>query len=277
MRVAVIISNRLAMLVLVMLGVSVITFVISRVIPGDPAVLLAGPRATPERIAELQAQLGLDAPLVEQYHRYLGGMLQGDFGQSIMTRRPVAEELFGYLPATLELMLTALMLSLAIGVPLGVATALARDRSVDIIGRGIAITGISTPAFWLGLLLILLFYGVLGLLPGSGRLDVGIPPPPRVTGLYTIDGIIAGEWLAVRSAINHLLLPAITLAIASIGLVVRMIRASMIEVLAEDHIRTVRAYGIKRRRIVLRYALPNALMPFVTVMGLELASLLLDR
>lgn len=274
MRLALMIGNRLLMLVLVMIGVSLITFVISRVIPGDPALLLAGPRATPELLAQIRTDLGLDASLTEQYHRYAAGLMQGDFGTSLMTRRPVFDEMLGYMPATLELMLSALLLSLLVGVPLGILTALARDRPFDMVVRTTAIIGISTPSFWIGLLLILFFYGRLGLLPGSGRLDIGLAPPPHVTGLFLVDGMLAGDWLVVRSAFNHLLLPALTLALASIGLVVRIIRSSMIEVLGEDHIRTARAYGLPRRRIVLRYAAPNALIPFVTVLGLELASLL---
>jgi peptide/nickel transport system permease protein len=274
MRLALMIGNRLLMLVLVMIGVSLITFVISRVIPGDPALLLAGPRATPEMLAQIRTDLGLDAPLAEQYRRYAAALMQGDFGTSLMTRRPVFDEMLGYMPATLELMLSALLVSLLVGVPLGILTALARDRPFDMVVRTTAIIGISTPAFWIGLLLILVFYGRLGLLPGSGRLDIGLAPPPHVTGLFLVDGILSGDWLVVRSAFNHLLLPTLTLALASIGLVVRIIRSSMIEVLGEDHIRTARAYGLPRRRIVLRYATPNALIPFVTVLGLELASLL---
>jgi len=274
MRLTLMIGNRLLMLVIVMIGVSLITFTISRVIPGDPALLLAGPRATPELLTQIRTDLGLDASLGEQYRRYALELLGGDFGTSLMTRQPVLDEMLGYMPATLELMLVALMLSLLVGIPLGIATALGRDGPLDLVVRTTAIVGISTPAFWTGLLLILLFYGQLGWLPGSGRLNIGLSPPPHVTGLYLVDGALAGDWLVVRSAFNHLLLPAITLAIASIGLVVRIIRASMIEVLGEDYIRTARAYGLSRRRIVLRYATPNALMPFITVMGLELASLL---
>ena len=274
MRLGRMICNRLAMLVVVMLGVSISTFLISRVIPGDPAALLAGPRATPKLLAELRADIGLDASLFEQYSRYMGDLLQGDLGKSIMTRRPVLSELLGFMPATLELMLCALVLSLAVGIPLGVVCAVYRNRWPDLLGRGWALLGISAPSFWLALLAILLFYGLLGWLPGSGRLDLGVEPPPGVTGMYLIDGALAGDGLVLRSAFNHLLLPASVLALTSIGLVVRMIRGSMIEVLAEDHIRTARAFGLPSWRILSRYALPNALMPLVTVIGLELASLL---
>lgn len=262
------------MLAMVMLGVSIITFFVARIIPGDPALLIAGPRATPEMLATIRTDLGLDQPIFVQYVGYMRDLLQGDLGASIMTGKPVGPELFRYMPATLELMLMALLLTLAIGVPLGVLTALRRDRWLDTAGRGFAMIGISMPTFWVGLLLILVFYGWLGILPGSGRLDTGLAAPPFVTGLYLVDGLIAGDLLVVKSAFNHLLLPAAALAFASIGIVVRMIRASMIEVMNEDYIRTMRAFGLSRRTIIGKHALPNALLPFVTVLGLELATLL---
>lgn len=265
---------RMAMLVMVMLGVSIITFFVARIIPGDPALLIAGPRATPEMLATIRTDLGLDQPIFVQYVGYMRDLLQGDLGASIMTGKPVGPELFRYMPATLELMLMALFLTLAIGVPLGVLTALRRDRWLDTVGRGFAMIGISMPTFWVGLLLILVFYGWLGILPGSGRLDTGLAAPPFVTGLYLVDGLIAGDLLVVKSAFNHLLLPAAALALASIGIVVRMIRASMIDVMNEDYIRTMRAFGLSRRTIIGKHALPNALLPFVTVLGLELATLL---
>lgn len=269
-----IVLRRLAMLVLVTFGVSVICFVISRLIPGDPAQMMLGPRATPQAIAEMRSRLGLDQPVTTQYIQYMSDLLRGDFGVSIITRQPVLGELWSYIPATLELMLMAMVLSIVVGVPLGVLTALRRDTWVDNLGRGLAILGISAPTFWLGLMLMLLLYAELGWLPGSGRLDIGVTPPPHVTGLYLIDAAIAGDGLAWRSAFNHLLLPAITLALASVGTVVRLVRGSMIEVLAEDYIRTARAYGLAPWRIHFVYALKNALIPFVTVLGLELAALL---
>jgi peptide/nickel transport system permease protein len=269
-----ILIRRLLMLVLVTAGVTVICFVISRMIPGDPAQMMLGPRATPQAIAELRSRLGLDQPVTTQYVTYVRDLFRGDFGTSITTRQPVLPELAGHIPATLELMLMAMVISIAIGVPLGVLTAVRRDTWVDNLGRGLAVLGISTPTFWLGLMLMLLFYAQLGWLPGSGRLDLGVSPPPTVTGLYLIDAALAGDSLAWRSAFNHLLLPAGTLALGSIGTVVRLIRSSMIEVLGEDYIRTARAYGISKGRLLYVYALKNALIPFVTVLGLELASLL---
>lgn len=269
-----ILLRRLLMLVGVMLGVTVICFVISRMIPGDPAQLILGPRATPQAIAELRTQLGLDQPLHMQYALYVGDLLRGNFGTSITTRQPVLGELLGYIPATLELMGLAMLISIAVGVPLGVICAVRRDTWVDNLLRGVAVAGISTPTFWLALMGVLLFYAQLGWLPGSGRLDIGVAPPPQVTGLYLVDAALAGDGLAWRSAFNHLLLPASVLALSSIGTVLRLVRASMIEVLAEDYIRTARACGIPDWRVHYVLALKNALIPFVTVLGLELASLL---
>jgi peptide/nickel transport system permease protein len=269
-----IVLRRLAMLVLVTFGVSVICFVISRLIPGDPAQMMLGPRATPQAIAELRTRLGLDQPVTTQYIQYMSDLLRGDFGVSIVSRQPVLGELWSHIPATFELMLMAMVLAIVVGVPLGVLTALRRDTWVDNVGRGVAILGISAPTFWLGLMLVLLLYAELGWLPGSGRLDIGVTPPPHVTGLYLVDAAIAGDGLAWRSAFNHLLLPALTLALTSVGTVVRLVRGSMLEVLAEDYIRTARAYGLAPWRIHYVYALKNALIPFVTVLGLELAALL---
>lgn len=268
------IVRRLGSLVLVVVGVTVVTFVISRVVPGDPAVLLAGPRATPQDIVQLKSELGLDRPLPQQYLTYMGDLMQGDLGRSIMTREPVAAEILTYLPATLELMVTALILSLTIGVPLGVLAAVNKDGPVDQAARVFAVAGISVPAFWLGLMMLMLFYNQLDWLPGAGRLGAYVDAPTRITGLYVIDGLLTANWQALGSALLHLILPAATLALASVGVVVRIVRGSMIEALGEDYVRTARAYGVSRARIVTHWALPNAMIPFVTVLGLELASLL---
>ena len=269
-----VIARRLLMLVFVAFAVSVICFAISRLIPGDPAQLVLGPRATPQAIQEMREQLGLDQPVLTQYVRYVSDLSRGDFGTSITTRQPVLGELLSLVPATLELMLAAMLISIAVGVPLGVITAVHQGRWVDTLGRGVAILGISTPTFWIGLMLMLLFYAELDWLPGSGRLDMGLEPPPLRTGLYLIDAALAGQWMVWRSALSHLVLPAATLALATVGTVVRLVRSAMVEVLAEDYIRTARAYGIAPWRITYIYALKNALIPFVTVLGLELAALL---
>lgn len=266
--------QRLATLVIVLIGVTVVTFAIARVIPGDPAQLIAGPRATPEAIAAIRDELKLDAPLHEQYLSYVEGLTRGDLGTSIMSGRPVLGEILGYMPATIELMLTALIVSLGVGIPLGVMTAVYKDRAWDVLGRTVAIAGISMPSFWVSLILLLVFYNLLSVAPGSGRLDRVVTPPEPVTGMYVVDGLVSGNWVVVQSALHHLMLPALALAVTSLGGVVRLIRASLIEALSQDYVRTATAFGIPRSRVVLRYALPNALIPFVTVLGLELSALL---
>lgn len=267
-------ARRMPGLLLVVLGVSLITFAISHLIPGDPARLLAGDRASDAIVAHMRHELGLDLPLYRQYGHYLWQLLQGDLGTSIRTSRPVLEDLRSYFPATLELALCALLLSVLVGVPLGVLSAVYHNRWIDQLARTLAVTGISTPAFWLGLGLIVLFYGQLGWLPGGGRLDEGLEPPPGVTGFYLIDSLLAGQHEQFASAVQHLVLPALTLGFVNLGVVARQIRSAMLEQLGEDYIRTARAYGLSRWTVILRHALPNALVPSITVLGLALGDLL---
>lgn len=269
-----VIRRRLLLLVLVVFGVSVVTFVISHMIPGDPARMMAGERASNEIVAQMRERLGLDRPLHEQYLTYVGDLVTGDFGVSIRTQRPVLDDLMRFFPATIELALAAMIFAVALGIPLGVISAVAKDRAIDQITRTISVTGISTPAFWLGLLLIYLFYGRLGILPGSGRIDGAITPPPFVTGFYTVDSLIAGDWRAFASAVEHLILPALTLGFLHLGVVTRQIRSAMLEVLSEDYIRTARASGLSRHRVIFDHALRNALIPSVTMIGLAFGDLL---
>lgn len=266
--------KRLFGLLLVVVGVSLITFAISHLIPGDPARLIAGDRASDELVAGIRHQLGLDLPLYQQYGRYLLNLVQGDLGTSIRTSRPVLEDLQAFFPATLELALVALTLAILIGVPLGVLSAVYHNRTIDQIARTLAVTGISTPAFWLGLGMIVLFYGHLGWLPGGGRLSEGLPPPPTKTGFYLIDSLLAGDGKLFFDTLEHLILPATTLGFVTLGVVARQIRSAMLDQLGEDYIRTARAYGLSRWTVILRHALPNALIPSVTVLGLTLGDLL---
>lgn len=269
-----ILRKRLAGLLLVVIGVSLITFAISHLIPGDPARLIAGDRASDAIVANIRHNLGLDLPLYQQYGRYMLDLLHGDLGTSIRTSRPVLEDLRAFFPATLELALTALLLSILIGVPLGVLSAVYQNRAIDQFARTLAVTGISTPTFWLGLGLIVLFYGHLNWLPGSGRIDEGMDAPNRITGFYLIDSLLAGNREQFVSSLQHLILPAVTLAFVNLGVVARQIRSAMLDQLGEDYIRTARAYGLSRWAVVLRHALPNALIPSVTVLGLILGDLL---
>lgn len=269
-----IIVKRLAWLLLVVLGVSVITFVVSHLIPGDPARLVAGERATEEIVANVRHSMGLDRPLWVQYGRYLGGLLHGDLGISLRTTRPVVEDLRAFFPATLELALAALVLATLLGIPLGILSAVYRNKWVDQVVRTLAVTGISTPAFWLGLLLIIFFYAKLHLFPGGGRLPEGLEPPARVTGFYILDSLLAGDRAAFAASLRHIVLPGFTLGFVHLGVVARQIRSAMLEQLGEDYVRTNRANGLPKWTVILRHALPNALIPSVTVLGLAMGDLL---
>ncbi|KLF35504.1 peptide ABC transporter permease [Klebsiella aerogenes] len=261
-------------LILVVAGVCVITFIISHLIPGDPARLLAGDRASDEIVRHIRQQLGLDLPLWQQFARYVDALLHGDLGTSIRTGRPVLEDLKTFFPATLELAFCALLIALLVGIPLGVLSAVYRNRWTDHLVRLMALTGISTPAFWLGLGVIVLFYGKIDWLPGSGRLDDWFDPPTRVSGFYLLDSLLEGNIEVFFNALQHLILPAATLAFVHLGIVARQIRSAMLEQLNEDYIRTALASGLPKFTIVVRYALPNALIPSITVLGLALGDLL---
>jgi peptide/nickel transport system permease protein len=268
------IIKRLLWLVLVVLGVSVITFVVSHLIPGDPARLIAGDRATDEIVANIRQGLGLNRPLPVQYWRYLTGLLHGDLGTSIRTSRPVLEDLRAFFPATLELALVALLLATLLGIPLGILSAVYRNKWVDQVVRTLSVIGISTPAFWLGLLLIILFYARLGWLPGGGRLPEGLEPPTRITGFYILDSLISGNHATLIASLKHIIMPGFTLGFVHLGVVARQIRSAMLEQLGEDYVRTNRANGLPKWTVVLRHALPNALIPSVTVLGLAMGDLL---
>ncbi len=220
-------------LVLVMFGVCVITFTISHLIPGDPARLLAGDRASEEIVQHIRQQLGLDQPLYVQFGRYVLDLLHGDLGTSIRTGRPVLEDLRAFFPATLELAFCALLLAIAFGVPLGVVSAVYRNKWPDHLVRLLSVTGISTPAFWLGLGVIILFYGQLNLLPGGGRLDDWLDPPTHITGFYLLDSLLTGNGEAFWNSLQHLILPALTLAFVHLGVVARQIRSAMLEELGK--------------------------------------------
>jgi peptide/nickel transport system permease protein len=242
-------------LLLVVAGVCIITFIISHLIPGDPARLLAGDRASDEIVQNIRQQLGLDQPLYIQFGRYVDALAHGDLGTSIRTGRPVAEDLKAFFPATLELAFCSLLLALVIGVPLGILSAVYRNRWLDHLVRLMAMTGISTPAFWLGLGVIVLFYGHLQILPGGGRLDDWLDPPTHVTGFYLLDALLEGNGEVFFNALQHLILPSLTLAFVHLGIVARQVRSAMLEQLSEDYIRTARQ---RPARLVHRPALRPA-------------------
>lgn len=274
MQILSIIRKRLVFLVFVVFGVSVITFTVSHLIPGDPARLVAGERASEEIVEAMRERLGLDQPVYVQYWRYVRNLLSGDLGVSIRTGRPVLDDIRTFFPATIELGVAALLISITFGVPLGVLSAVYRDGWIDQIGRTLAVTGISTPAFWLGLLLIVFFYGRLDLFPAGGRIATAIGVPPHVTGFYLIDSLIWGNGEAFLSVLRHLALPAFTLGFVHMGVVARQIRSAMLETLREDFVRTAKANGLSRAQVIFGHALPNALIPSVTVLGLAFGDLL---
>ncbi len=263
------ILRRLIFMVFVLWGVTLITFFLSRVAPGDPARLIAGPRANAVALEHVRALYGLNEPLVKQYLMYMGDLLHGDLGTSFVTRQPVRSDLATFFPATLELALFAMLIGSALGLLLGVIAALKRGAPGDVGVRFLAIAGLSMPAFWLAMLFQLVFYSRLAWLPFGGRLATGVPAPPYVTGLYTVDSLLAGQWHTLADSITHLVLPVTVLALAEVGLMARIVRTSMLEVLGEDYIRTAQAKGLSRRRVLVRHTLRNALLPAVTVLALE--------
>ncbi len=266
-------ARRLLFSVFVLWGVTVITFFLARVAPVDPARLIAGPHANAEAIANVRALYGLDRPLVEQYFNYMGDLLHGDLGTSFVTHRPVAVDLAAYMPATLELTGFALIVGSSTGVGLGVLAAIRRGSRLDGLSRFIAISGLSIPAFWLAMVLQLVVYSRLHLFPFGGRLDTGMAPPPTLTGFMTVDSLLSGQIPVLIAALRHLVLPVTTLALAEVGLMARVVRTSMLETIGEDFVRTARAKGLRERRVVIRHTLRNALLPGVTVLGLEAALL----
>ena len=266
--------RRLVGFVAVMIGVSIITFGLSHIVPGDPAVVAMGDHATNEQIDAFREKHGLNKPVPEQYWIYITNLLRGDLGISLRTRRPVAADLRDFFPATFELSLTALLLSILIGIPAGVVSATARNRLPDHVVRILSLIGGSVPIFWLGLILIGFFYGRLGWLPGGARIDNFIPAPPTVTGLFTVDSLLAGDYRAFSSSVQHLLLPALALGYFSTAIIARMMRSSMLEVLSQQYVLAARAKGLRQGNVVWRHAARNALIPTVTTIGITFGSLL---
>ncbi|WP_404862166.1 ABC transporter permease subunit [Georhizobium sp. MAB10] len=266
--------SRLALIIPTFIGVSIISFAFIRLLPGDPIMLLAGERGmSAERYAQLSAEMGFDRPLVAQYFDYLMGILQGDLGTSIVTRRPVLDEFFTLFPATIELAFCAIVLATALGIPLGVLAAVKRGTWIDQTVMGTALVGYSMPIFWWGLLLIIFFSGTLGWTPVSGRISLLYFFPP-VTGFMLIDSLLSGQAGAFRSALSHLILPTIVLATIPLAVIARQTRSAMLEVLGEDYVRTARSKGLSPRRVIGLHALRNAMIPVVTTIGLQVGVLL---
>ncbi|MDP6778748.1 MAG: ABC transporter permease [Candidatus Latescibacteria bacterium] len=267
------IAKRLLTLVPTLLGISILVFAMVHLVPGDPAQVMLGERASAQSLETLRRQLGLDQPLHIQFGRYLGGLLTGDLGRSIKTHERISAELVDRFPATLELTLASMALAIVIGIGAGVLSATRRGSTVDTISMTTSLLGVSVPIFWLGLMLILLLSLGLGLFPVSGRLSAHLFLT-RITGLYLVDSLLTGDFTAFGNALWHLVLPALTLGTVPAAVIARMTRSSLLEVLKEDYVRTAWAKGLPERTVVLRHALRNAFIPVLTVISLEFGYLL---
>ena len=261
--------RRLSLVIPTLVGVTLITFTLTYVLPGNPAVVKAGPLVSPEVVKELEKQMGLDQPAWVQYGRYIGGILHGDLGESASTGRPVLEDFRQRLPATLELTLGSLLIALVLGIPLGVQSAVHRDTAIDHIGRIVGVAGVAMPTFWTGLLALYVFFYLLGVAPAPlGRLGPGIDPPHAITGLYVVDSLLTGNWRALGSALHQLMLPAITLGLSVMAPIARMVRSTMLEILESDYVKAAWAAGIPRQRVIYGDALANAMIPVITILGI---------
>ena len=266
--------RRLISLPLVLLGMTVVTFAVTHIIPGDPARLQAGPHASAEQVQVLRHKYGYDQPLVKQYVTYMGDLLHGNLGDSITTRRPVTEDLREFFPATIELTTAAMLIVVVVGLPLGMLGGLRRGRFSDHFSRLFSIVAVSMPVFWLGIILQIIFYQKANILPVGGRIDPALLPPTHATGFYVIDALWSGDTVALRSSLSHLILPAVTLAAGSLAVITRMTRASVIDVSGSDHVRASVAKGISRPLVIRRHIFSNAIIPVTTVFGLQVGTLL---
>ena len=261
--------RRLSLVIPTLVGVTIITFTLTYVLPGNPAVVKAGPLVSPEVVKDLEKEMGLDQPFWVQYGRYIRGVLHGNLGQSASTGRPVLEDFRQRLPATFELTLASLLIALLFGIPLGVQSAVHRDTAIDHIGRIVGVAGVAMPTFWTGLLALYAFFYLLGVAPPPlGRLGAGIEPPHAITGLYVVDSLLTGNWKALGSALHQLMLPAFTLGLSVMAPIARMVRSTMLEILESDYIKAAWAAGIPRRRVIYGDALANALIPVITILGI---------
>lgn len=268
------IIKRLILMVVVLLGIGAMTFSLTHIVPGNPARLMAGQHATEEQVRALAERYGLNKPVLTQFWIYMTGLLHGDLGMSLTYRRPVLDDLRQFLPASIELTLAAVLLVVAIGLPVGLIAGVRHGKPLDHVLRFLTVGGVSMPIFWLGIILQIFFYKQLHLLPIGGRLGIADIEPPHVTGFYLIDTLVEGDFDAFKSVLVHLILPASTLAVGSIAVISRMMRASVIEVLDADYVRTARAKGLSGGRVLRRHVFRNALVPTTTVLGLQIGALL---
>ncbi len=270
------ILQRLLLTIPMMLGISLVLFLIYNLVQVDPLVMIVGERALdkPDIVAAATAKWGLDRPVWEQYISYVTNMARGDFGNSFLTKRPVTMDLITFLPATVELAISSLLFAVILGVPLGI---LAGVKYRSLLDKGVWLVSLlnaSLPPFWTGLIFLTVFYFNLGIAPGPGRLDPRMTDPVRVTGLFTVDSVLGGNWPAFANSLHHLMLPTLILGGFTLALVVRVTRAAIIEEMRRDYIRTARGKGLSERNIIIRHALRNVLIPLVTILGLAFAGLL---
>ena len=263
------ILKRLVLMGITVFGLSVIVFAISRIAPGDPARVAAGPDATEEMVQVIRKEFGLDRPLVVQYGLYVKGLLKGDFGRSIRTRHQVWDDIKDFLPATFELVFVSISFAILFGVLFGILSAVYRDRWIDHIVRVFSVTGVAVPMFWMGIMLQLLLAAKLHWLPIGGRLDTMVNPPTYITRFFLIDSLVTGNWAALQNALAHVLLPAFVLSFPALASITRINRAEMLEVLHRDFILNEKAQGVSDRVIIFKYALKNALIPTLTMIGLR--------
>lgn len=263
------VARRLALAAVTLFGVIVAVFILTRILPGNPAAVRLGPYADEERLAAMERQMGLDKPLIVQFYDYVTDLAHGDMGHSWRTDQPVSKDLAQRLPATLELALAATIIAIIVGHVLGVLAAIKQDSLLDQAIRLVAILGASTALFWLALVFIYTFYYRLGWTPPPlDRIDVGVETPARITGMYVVDSLLTGNWAALRSSLGHLLSPAITLAFVVSAPITKIVRAAMLDTLHADFIRTARTIGVPEREIIFRDALRNAMIPILTTIGI---------
>jgi peptide/nickel transport system permease protein len=267
-------ARRLALLLIVLLGLSALTFALSHLVPTDPARAALGFDAAPDMVQQYRREMGLDQPLPVQYLLYLRNLVRGDLGVSIMTRRLVVEDLGRFIPATLELTLVSLLLSVVAGSTLGILAAVRRGGAADVLATALPVAQLSVPVFVMGLLFLLVFYRALGWFPYGGRLDSMLVVPPTITGLLTVDSLLHLDWPGFRSAVAHLVLPAAALCNLTLAEMTRITRSAVLEVLNEDYVRTARSKGLAEAAVLWRHVLKNAAIPVVTVMGLRVGFLM---
>jgi len=270
------VARRALALVLLAIGITLVVFLLTQLVPSDPVTANLGEQAAgdPEAVAAFKEHYGLDKPLPQRYLIYLGHVVQGDLGESALTRNPVTTDLGQFIPATAELAVFSIVIAILVGIPIGVAAAVKHDKPVDHVLRVVSLGGISMPTFWIALVALYVFFYRLGWFPSGGRLDPGTLDPPHVTGFFTVDAVLAGQWSVAREAVHHLVLPALVLAAFNVSLLARYTRSSVLEVMGNDYVRAARAKGVPEAVVLWRYVLRAALPAIITVIGLLFANIL---